>query len=138
MNSELTQYLQDSWKAVIDADVDGPNAEPVTIDAEKPLFGQRSLTRRLARTVFFGAAPTIGSAHKGLETQRVFLGTAIPGDVPGNFHSALDRARRPRDLLLHAGRAGTGTTCRPTSRGAPRTRPNACTRRTSGPRSTGG
>ena len=89
VNSELTQYLQDSWKAVIDADVDGPNAEPVKIDAGKPLFGQRSLTRRLARTVFFGAAPTIGSAHKGLETQRVFLGTAIPGDVPGNFHSAL-------------------------------------------------
>ncbi len=89
VNAELTQYLQDSWKAVIDADVDGPNSEPVKIDAGKPLFGQRSLTRRLARTVFFGAAPTIGSAHKGLETQRVFLGTAIPGDVPGNFHSAL-------------------------------------------------
>ncbi|MDQ3759611.1 MAG: Swt1 family HEPN domain-containing protein, partial [Actinomycetota bacterium] len=89
VNSELTQYLQDSWKAVIDADVDGPNAEPVKIDASKPLFGQRSLTRRLARTVFFGAAPTIGSAHKGLETQRVFLGTATPGDVPGNFHSSL-------------------------------------------------
>ena len=104
MNSELTQYLQDSWKAIIDADVDGPNAEPAKIDADKPLFGQRSLTRRLARTVFFGAAPTIGSAHKGLETQRVFLGTAIPGDVPGNFHSALDRARRPRDLLLQRGR----------------------------------
>jgi hypothetical protein len=89
VNSELTQYLQDSWKAVIDADVDGPNAEPVKIDAGKPLFGQRSVTRRLALTVFFGAAPTIGSAHKGLETQRVFLGTATPGDVPGNFHSAL-------------------------------------------------
>ncbi len=89
VNSELTQYLQDSWKSVIDADVDGPNAEPVKLDAGKPLFGQRSLTRRLARTVFFGAAPTIGSAHKGLEAQRVFLGTATPGDVPGNFHSAL-------------------------------------------------
>src|SRR3954454_11391569 len=89
VNSELTQYLQDSWKAVIDADVDGPNADPVKSEPAKPLFGQRSLTRRLARTVFFGAAPTIGSAHKGLETQRVFLGTATPGDVPGNFHSAL-------------------------------------------------
>jgi predicted AAA+ superfamily ATPase len=89
VNAELTQYLQDSWKAIIDADVDGLNSEPVRIDKEKPLFGQRSLTKRLARTVFFGAAPTIGSAHKGLETQRVFLGTAVPGDVPGNFHAAL-------------------------------------------------
>ncbi|GAB4681669.1 MULTISPECIES: Swt1 family HEPN domain-containing protein [Mycobacterium avium complex (MAC)] len=89
VNAELTQYLQDSWKAIIDADVDGPNSEPALIDNEKPLFGQRSLTKRLARTVFFGAAPTIGSAHKGLETQRVFLGTSVPGDVPGNFHAAL-------------------------------------------------
>lgn len=89
VNSELTQYLQDSWKAIIDADVDGPNSEPARIDTAKPLFGQRSLTKRLARTVFFGAAPTIGSAHKGLERQRVFLGTAVPGDAPGNFHSAL-------------------------------------------------
>ncbi len=90
VNSEITQYLQDSWKAVIDADVDGPNAEPLRIDTEKKVYGQRSLTRRLARTVFFGAAPTIGSAHKGLEAQRVYLGTAVPGDVTGNFHPALD------------------------------------------------
>lgn len=89
VNSELTQYLQDSWKAVIDADVDGPNAEPLRIDASKPLYGQRSVTRRLARTVFFGAAPTITSATKGIEVQRVFLGTAMPGDTVGNFHSAL-------------------------------------------------
>ena len=89
VNQELTQYLHDSWKTIIDADVDGPRSEPARIDKEKPLFGQRSLTKRLARTVFFGAAPTIGSAHKGIETQRVFLGTAVPGDVPGNFHSAL-------------------------------------------------
>ncbi|WP_454697854.1 DUF499 domain-containing protein [Arthrobacter humicola] len=89
VNSELTQYLQDSWKTILDADVDGPNSEPAKIDQAKPLFGQRSLTKRLARTVFFGAAPTIGSAHKGIEAQRVFLGTAVPGDIPGNFHSAL-------------------------------------------------
>lgn len=91
VNAELTQYLQDSWKTIIDADVDGPNSEPAKIDREKPLFGQRALTKRLARTVFFGAAPTIapGSTHKGIGAQRVFLGTAVPGDVPGNFHAAL-------------------------------------------------
>jgi predicted AAA+ superfamily ATPase len=91
VNAELTQYLQDSWKTIIDADVDGPNSEPVRIDKDKPLFGQRSLTKRLARSVFFGAAPTVapGAQNKGLSTQRVFLGTAVPGDVPGNFHAAL-------------------------------------------------
>ena len=90
VNSELTQYLPDSWKAIIGADVDGLQSEPAKIDQAKPVFGQRALTKRLARTVFFGAAPTIGTAHKGIETQRVFLGTATPGDVPGNFHSALN------------------------------------------------
>ena len=65
VNAELTSYLQDSWKAIIDADVDGLTSEPARIDKEKPVFGQRSLTKRLARTVFFGATPTIGSAHKG-------------------------------------------------------------------------
>lgn len=89
VNSELTQYLQDSWKAVIDTDVDGPESQPQRIDKEKPLYGARATTTRLARTVFFGAAPTIGTAHKGIETQRVFLGTAIPGDQPDNFISAL-------------------------------------------------
>lgn len=89
VNSELTQYLSDSWKSVIDADVDGAGSQPWKIDAEKPLFGARQLTKRLARAVFFGAAPTHGTAQKGLETQRVFLGVATPGDTPGNFHSAL-------------------------------------------------
>jgi hypothetical protein len=91
VNAELTQYLVDSWKAVIDADVDGSNSEPAKIDKEKPLFGGRSVTKRLARTVFVGAAPTIGTAHKGLERSRVFLGTAAPGDTVGNFHSALNQ-----------------------------------------------
>lgn len=90
VNSEISQYLQDSWKSVIDADVDGAESEPARIDKEKTQFGSRSLTKRLARTVFFGAVPTIGTAHKGLDTQRVFLGTAVPGDRTGDFHAALN------------------------------------------------
>lgn len=89
VNSELTQYLPDSWKAIIDADVDGEGSEPWKIDAEKPLFGARQTTKRLARGVFFGAAPTIGAGQKGIDTQRLFLGVATPGDTVGNFHSAL-------------------------------------------------
>ncbi|NNG19379.1 ATP-binding protein [Naumannella sp. ID2617S] len=103
VNSELTQYLQDSWKAVIDADVDGADSEPARLDREKPLFGQRATTTRLARTVFFGAAPTIGSAHKGIETQRVFIGTAVPGDQPGNFHAALTNLADRATYFYHAG-----------------------------------
>jgi predicted AAA+ superfamily ATPase len=103
VNSEIAQYLQDSWKAVIDADVDGENCEPKRIDDSRTLFGQRQITRRLARTVFFGAAPTVGSAHKGLERQRVFLGTATPGDVPGNFLAALDALGDRATYFYNAG-----------------------------------
>lgn len=91
VNTELTQYLEDSWKAVIDADVDGGNSEPARIDSEKSFLGKRSVTKRLARTIFVGAAPTIGTSHKGVERQRVFLGTAVPGDTIGNFDSALNQ-----------------------------------------------
>jgi len=91
VNSELTQYLQDSWKAIIDADVDGPGSQPAAIDASSPVFQQRALTKRLARTVFFGAAPTVTATTKGIVQQRVFLGTATPGDQLGNFHAALNQ-----------------------------------------------
>lgn len=88
--SELTQYLPDSWKPIVDADVDGAGSAPAQIDAERPTFGRRSLTRRIARTVFIGAAPTLHTAHKGIERQNVWLGVAVPGDTVGNFGSALE------------------------------------------------
>lgn len=89
VTSELTQYLQDNWKAIIDVDIDGDEATPVEIDKERTIFGKRALTRRLARTIFLGAAPTLTKSHKGIEQQRIWLGVAIPGDVVGNFGSAL-------------------------------------------------
>jgi predicted AAA+ superfamily ATPase len=90
--TEITQYLDDQWKVIIDADVDGPNAAPAQVDKDNPdLLGKRFITQRLARTVFMGATPTLHTSHKGVIRQRVFLGTALPGDVPGNFHSALNQ-----------------------------------------------
>lgn len=90
VTSELTQYLPDSWKPIVDADVDGQGSTPVEIDAERPLLGQRAVTRRLARTIFVGSAPTVGTAHQGVERPRVWLGAAVPGDTVGNFGSAID------------------------------------------------
>lgn len=87
--TEITQYLDDQWKPIIDADVDGTAATPARIDASRPAFQQRMLCRRLARTIFLGSAPTLRSAHKGIERQHIALGVAIPGDVVGNFGSAL-------------------------------------------------
>jgi predicted AAA+ superfamily ATPase len=90
VNSELTQYLPDAWKPIIDTDIDGESATPARIDIERPTFGARWLTRRIARTVFVGSAPTLHSAHKGVERQHVWLGVAVPGDTVGNFGSALE------------------------------------------------
>jgi predicted AAA+ superfamily ATPase len=89
VRDEIAAYLEDSWKPIIDADIDGEGSTPRRIDAERPLFGKRSLTRRIARSVFLGSAPRLHTAHKGIERQRVFLGVAQPGDTVGNFGSAL-------------------------------------------------
>ncbi|CAM3009135.1 DUF499 domain-containing protein [Skermania piniformis] len=102
--TELTGYLSDQWKAIIDADVDGANSTPVQVDNGNPeLFGKRRVARRLARTVFLGATPTLDTAHKGVDKSRIFLGAAIPGDVPGNFHAALDNLANTSTYLYSDG-----------------------------------
>ena len=88
--AELAQYLPDMWRPIIDRDIDGEGSTPVRIDGSRPTFGARSLTRRIARTIFIGSAATLGTDHKGLERPRLWLGVAIPGDTVGNFGSALE------------------------------------------------
>ncbi|WP_327416449.1 Swt1 family HEPN domain-containing protein [Streptomyces sp. NBC_01233] len=86
--SEITKYLDDNWKPVVDKDVDGEGATPVQIDRERPSFGQRALTRRVARSVFIATVPTLRSAHKGVDIQHLRLGTAVPGDVINHIGDA--------------------------------------------------
>ncbi|WFN94564.1 DUF499 domain-containing protein [Gordonia sp. LUNF6] len=88
--SEVTKYLEDQFKPVIHTDVAGPESVPALVDKNNEHFGKRKVAQRLARSVFMAATPGLHSAHKGAEKHRIFLGTALPGDVPGNFHSALD------------------------------------------------
>jgi len=89
VRGELTQYLEDDFKPIIDADIDGGGSTPYVIDGERPTFGQRSVTRRIARTIFLGSAATLKTAHKGVEQPHIWLGVAVPGDTVGNFGSAL-------------------------------------------------
>lgn len=91
VRDELTGYLDDGdrWKSILESDVDGSSATAVYVDREKPLFGNRALTRRIARATFLGSAATLRSSHKGIERKRMFLGVAMPGDTIGNFGSAL-------------------------------------------------
>ena len=109
--NELRQYLPDTWNSVVDNDVDGEGSTPVRIDDERPTFGARALTRRIARTIFLASAPTRGTAHRGAEKPRVWLGVAIPGDTLGNFGSALEMlGQRATYLYSDAGRFWYDTT----------------------------
>ncbi|GAB2470412.1 Swt1 family HEPN domain-containing protein [Luteococcus sediminum] len=90
VNTDLTQYLEDQWKPIIDSDIDGPGSTAQQIDLDRPNLGQRFITQRIARTIFMGAAPRIKSTRKGLDKQYLWLGTAVPGDTLGNFGSAVE------------------------------------------------
>lgn len=89
VRSELTQYLEDDFKPVIDADIDGDIATPAGVDRDRPTLGQRTVTRRVARAIFLGSAATLEAAHKGIEQPSIWLGVAVPGDTVGNLGSAL-------------------------------------------------
>jgi hypothetical protein len=90
VSQSMAQYLPDAWKPLLDSEIDSANSVSLKIDTEKPALGQRTLTRRIARTIFIGSAPTLSSHHKGLEEPNLFLGVAVPGDVLGNFSLATD------------------------------------------------
>jgi predicted AAA+ superfamily ATPase len=71
---ELTRYLDDGWTSVIESDVDGPNALPLRLDRENPNLMRYSATRRVARTIYLGSAPTQHAANHGLDDRSIKLG----------------------------------------------------------------
>jgi predicted AAA+ superfamily ATPase len=89
VQTEITQYLEDRFKPVIDTDIDGGTSTPAQLDASRPTYGQRRITRRIARSIFLGSAATLKAAHKGAEQPRIWLGMAVPGDTVGNYAGAL-------------------------------------------------
>ena len=101
---ELTRYLEDAWKPIIEKDVDGPVSLPVAIDRDNPNLGRYSATRRVARTVYIGSAPTVGTKHPGIEDKRIKLGCVQPGEPPAVFGDAL---RRLSDKATHLTTDGT-------------------------------
>jgi predicted AAA+ superfamily ATPase len=100
---ELTRYLSDNWIPVIEKDVDGPNSLPLQIDAEVPNLGKIHATRRVARTIYLGSAPTSTAAHRGIEDRRVKLGCVMPGEAPALFGDALRRLAARATYLYQDG-----------------------------------
>jgi predicted AAA+ superfamily ATPase len=100
---ELTRYLSDNWVPIIEKDVDGPNSLPLKIDGEQPNLGKLSATRRVARTVYLGSAPTAAAAHRGIEDRHVKLGCVMPGESPAVFGDALRRLAAAATYLYQDG-----------------------------------
>jgi predicted AAA+ superfamily ATPase len=103
VQSELTRYLSDNWAPIIEKDVDGQNSLPLKIDAEQPNLGKLHATRRVARTIYLGSAPTAAAAHRGLEDRRVKLGCVMPGESPAVFGDALRRLAAAATYLYQDG-----------------------------------
>lgn len=101
VTSEFMQYVEPSWRAVIDTDVEGENANAVAVDRERQVLGKRHTTVRLARALFIASAATHSSAHKGVSAPDLFLGVAVPGDVLGNFNSALSLLEGRATYVFH-------------------------------------
>jgi predicted AAA+ superfamily ATPase len=103
VQSELTRYLSDNWAPIIEKDVDGPSSLPLKIDSEVPNLGKLHATRRVARTIYLGSAPTAAAAHRGIEDRRVKLGCVMPGESPAVFGDALRRLAATATYLYQDG-----------------------------------
>ena len=103
VQSELTRYLSDNWAPIIEKDVDGPDSLPMKIDGEVPNLGKLHATRRVARTIYLGSAPTTAAAHRGIEDRRVKLGCVMPGESPAVFGDALRRLAAAATYLYQDG-----------------------------------
>ena len=70
---------------------------------EQPNLGKLHATRRVARTIYLGSAPTAAAAHRGLEDRRVKLGCVMPGESPAVFGDALRRLAAAATYLYQDG-----------------------------------
>lgn len=87
---EITRYLDDSWNAVVDAEVDGEGSEPFLLDQQETRYGQFLAGRRVARTVFLGSAPDVAAQTvRGLDRKQILLGSVQPEDNIPVFKDAL-------------------------------------------------
>ena len=91
VESELLHYLDVSWQSIITGDIDGPESIPYKIDRSAPNLNRWSATRRVARAIFMGTAPTYQQENRGLDDKQINLGVVQPGEKPAVFGDALRR-----------------------------------------------
>jgi len=88
---EMLHYLDVSWQSIIAGDVDGTASTPYKIDQSAPNLNRYSATRRVARAIFMGTAPTHQQQNTGLDDKQINLGVVQPGERPAIFGDALRR-----------------------------------------------
>ncbi len=92
VRNEMLRYLPENWPAIVDADIDGEDSKPYQIDRSIPTLGQYTASRRVARAIFVGSAPSVaGQAVRGVEEVRIRLATVQPGEQLAVFNDALRR-----------------------------------------------
>jgi predicted AAA+ superfamily ATPase len=88
---ELMRNLGEEWNGLIDREVDGKNSVPYQNDQRNIRYGSCLASRRVARTVMLGSAPTSRDQNvRGIEASRIRLGVVQPGENIANFNDALN------------------------------------------------
>ncbi|GHU66463.1 hypothetical protein FACS1894184_04510 [Clostridia bacterium] len=91
VRDELTRHLSEGWNALVDREVDGRNSIPYQKDQQNMRYGSKLASRRVARTVMLGSAPTVRDQNvRGIEASRIRLGVVQPGENIANFNDALN------------------------------------------------
>ena len=117
VESELLHYLDVSWQSIIAGDIDGPESIPYKIDQSAPNLNRCSATRRVARAIFMGTAPTYQQENRGLDDKQINLGVVQAGGKTGGVRRRAEAARQPRQvharrsrplLVFHVGQPQSG------------------------------
>lgn len=92
VRNEMLRYLPENWPAIVDADIDGEDSKPFQLDKSIPTLGQYTASRRVARSIFIGSAPSVAAQNvRGVEETRIRLATVQPGEQLAVFNDALRR-----------------------------------------------
>lgn len=92
VRDELTRHLDsnDNWNGILDKEVDGRASVPFGLDQSNARYGKLAASRRIARTIMLGSAPSVRQQRvRGIEAGRIRLGVAQPGESISVFNDAL-------------------------------------------------
>ena len=91
VKDELTRHLSEGWNNLVDKEVDGKQSLPYRQDQSNPRYGGKLASRRVARTIMLGSAPSTRDMRiRGIEASRVRLGVLQPGENIADFNDALN------------------------------------------------